>query len=82
MLIIANRELRFTGYGLRLMPGENRLTMKVPHGLHKSLLRHEKAGALRIVNEEVAALPLPVESVPRRPANHQPPTGKRKKHRR
>jgi hypothetical protein len=46
--IYAEKELRFTGYGVRLMPGENELPDRVPYGLRKSLQRHEKTGVLVI----------------------------------
>jgi hypothetical protein len=46
--ILAERELRFTGYGVRLMTGENELPDRIPYGLRKSLERHEKFGHIAI----------------------------------
>ena len=44
--VTAKRDMRFTGYGLRFVAGVPHVVEKVPHGLRKSLERHEKAGHL------------------------------------
>lgn len=44
--VTAKRDMRFTGYGLRFVAGVSHVIEKVPHGLRKSLERHEKAGHL------------------------------------
>jgi hypothetical protein len=61
--ILSEKEYRFTGYGLTIVPGVNELRERVPHGLQKSLKRHEAAGHF-VVEWNVAGEPAKPPAVP------------------
>lgn len=44
MLITATKDMRWVGYGFRLVAGPNEVSRVIPPGLMASLRRHKKAG--------------------------------------